>query len=147
MPPLFRFTILEVAASVGGGLSQIGTGYWIERSGFVHTSISIACCAAVAASLIPFMTPAKNVAPERTTTNPLFHDELNDEGSRVETANTKDDSHINLSTLLKQLAHSWEIYTTNRCVCEKCLEGLLTAINYVITTFDQTDIKVSRFLV
>lgn len=125
MLPQFRFTILEVAASVGGGLVQIGTGYWIERSGFVPTSIFIACCAVVSLSLIPFMASTKNVADELSETRPLLRDESNDDGSYVATANTTGDSQMNPFILLKQLKHSWEIYARKRCVCENCIEGLV----------------------
>lgn len=104
---------------------QIGTGYWIESSGFVPTSIFIACCAVVSLSLIPFMTSTKNVTNEFSETSPLLRDESNDDESYVATANTTGESQMNLFSLLKQLAHSWEIYTMKRCVCENCLEGLL----------------------
>ena len=53
---------MELCASVGGGLSLIGTGYWVNHSGFIPASIFISCCSVVPLILTIFLESGKKTA-------------------------------------------------------------------------------------
>lgn len=117
-----RYNVLEVFASVGGGAVQIGTGYWIDSSGFVPTSIFIACCAFVAMLCIPFMKSTNRIVDEFSETSSLLSEPYDVKFSDNITSQDDNTSQLSIKSLIKQLKTSWEIYTMKGCVCEECLE-------------------------
>lgn len=123
-----RFTILEVCASFGGGMIQIGAGYWLTSYGFVPPSIFIACCAIVGLGFIPFMSNTKRKKKESGR-----EEEFTDESKPLLGGKETDiiigfasegganlNSPLSVHSVVKQLKTSWRIYTIDQCVCIQC---------------------------
>nr|XP_039249249.1 proton-coupled folate transporter-like [Styela clava]XP_039249250.1 proton-coupled folate transporter-like [Styela clava] len=144
-----RFTILDVAASLGGGAIQIATGYWIDSGGFISSSFFITGCAMIAIIFIPMMSPfnrrKRHEEPVNTETHsetdPLLprsqnetdKDEFFDCSSKFLAANA-DDGNTEVKNSLtndkntkfdffSQIKVVWKIYTTRQIVCNICQSG------------------------
>ena len=113
---IFRYTLVETCAAVGGGISVIGCGYWVNKSGFIPPSIFLVCCSVVPLILTIFLKPrdtSKNKASGQK--------EIEEEKQHLNQSEAEiDKSSSNASEITVQLREVFRIYTTNAVKCAIC---------------------------
>ena len=106
---------------MGGGISQLGTGYWINIYGFIPASIFIAGC-----SVVPLMLTI-SLKPSRIVGTELSHIETSEEEKQHLKAPSSEQRGLEsskspngVSAISMQLLEVFRIYTSNSVHCGIC---------------------------
>lgn len=119
---LFRYSVLEICAAVGGGSVEIGVGFWINRHGFFPSCVFITCSAFVALVFTIFLRSEGTTAETRDL-EPLVSDKLLLSPSENTTSKLEGQEKIQKSSIMSQLREVFRIYTSNGANCDICNEN------------------------
>ncbi|XP_077968756.1 lysosomal proton-coupled steroid conjugate and bile acid symporter SLC46A3-like isoform X2 [Styela clava] len=113
-----RLTILEVFSHFGGGISLLGTGFWIKYQGFVPPSLFLVSCSCVGLVLLAFL-PSKNIVSRY---------QENEDAVNLLTTDRKEEPELNSTTKTNlgiwiQAKIFWEICSSDKSVCHICIQG------------------------
>nr|XP_039269469.1 proton-coupled folate transporter-like isoform X3 [Styela clava] len=114
----FKLTILEVFSHFGGGISLLGTGFWIKYQGFVPPSLFLVSCSCVGLVLLAFL-PSKNIVSRY---------QENEDSVNLITTDRKEEPELNSTTKTNlgiwiQAKIFWEICSSDKSVCHICIQG------------------------
>lgn len=114
----YRYTLIAISVGISGGVSGVGTGYWIEVQGFVPASCFAVITSSLAIVLVPLI---PTIQPSELIDSVAESTEIYEQNSSIAKDVKSVCNVITYSTT--QVKAIWRVYTTEKSICPLCHIG------------------------